>query len=140
MYLHYVFMVQTTIYLLSGNAQTIIKRHQITEDARIIPFSEKQILSIGKTISMLRADTSQVVIFAAKSLALQRYHHILKGMMLFAGVKRGALLDELGKSEKYSPVRVIFVDSFRLLFEIIASIWVVILAWTELFLWRTVRK
>ena len=133
-------MTQTTIYLLSGNAQTLIKHHQIAEDARIIPFSEKQILTIGKTISMLRADTSEVVFFAAKSLSLQRYHQILKGMMLLAGVKRGALVDELGIIERYSPFRVIFVDSFRLLFEIIASVWVIVSAWTELFLLRSVRK
>lgn len=133
-------MPSTTIYLLSGNPKTIIECHHINEDARIVPFSEKQILSIGKTISMLRNDSSDTIIFAAKSLALQRYHQIIKGMMLLAGVRRGALLDELGTVLKYSPFRVIFVDSFRLLFEIIASIWVVISVWTELFLSKGVER
>jgi len=133
-------MAQTTIYLLSGNPKIIIERHHIAKDARIIPFSEKQILSIGKTISMLRKDTSEIIIFGAKSLVLQRYHQIIKGMMLLAGVRRGALLDELGKVEKYSPFRVIFVDSFRLLFEIIANIWVIVSVWMELFFRRGVQK
>ncbi len=133
-------MPSTTIYLLSGNPKTIIECHHINEDARIVPFSEKQILSIGKTIGMLRNDSSETIIFAAKSLALQRYHQIIKGMMLIAGVRRGALLDELGTVEKYSLFRVVFVDSFRLLFEIIASIWVVISVWAELFLSKDVGK
>lgn len=133
-------MSTTTIYLLSGNPQVIIDTHKVEKDARIVPFSEKQILSIGKTIGMLRSDTSETIIFAAKSLVLQRYHQIIKGMMLLAGVKRGALLDELGVSVKYSPFRVIFIDSFRLLYEILASIWLVVVTWLELFLTKNVEK
>lgn len=133
-------MSTTTIYLLSGNPQAIIETHNVEKDARIVPFSEKQILSVGKTIGMLRSDSSEIIIFAAKSLVLQRYHQIIKGMMLLAGVKRGALLDEQGVRVKYSPFRVICIDSFRLLFEILASIWLVCVTWSELFLTKNVEK
>ncbi|MBI3235014.1 MAG: hypothetical protein HYZ42_13430 [Bacteroidetes bacterium] len=133
-------MPTTTIYLLSGNPQAIIETHKVAKDARIIPFSEKQILSIGKTIGMLRSDPSEIIIFAAKSLVLQRYHQIIKGMMLLAGVRRGVLLDEQGVIVKYSPLRVIFLDSFRLLFEILASIWLLCITWSELFLTKNIEK
>jgi hypothetical protein len=133
-------MPKTTLYHLSGNSQLLIQRYHLPPDTHIVPFSEKQILSVGKTIAMLRTDSSDVIMFGAKSLVLQRYHQIIKGMMLFAGVRRGALVDELGLVVKYSPLRVIFVDSFRLLFEIVASVWLIIRVWMELFFIDSVKK
>lgn len=129
-------MTTATLYLLSGSADEISRRHRLNSP-RIVAFSEKQILHIGQTIALLRADTSDEIYFGAKALELQRYHQILKGMMFLAGKKRGALIDENGVTLPYSRSRVVFMDSFRLAGEICAAVWVVCAAVVELGLRKT---
>ena len=117
------------LFLLSGDAKLIISQNNLPEKTKIIPFSEKQILSFGKTLSLLKETNASEVVFGMKSLDLQRYHQILKFMMLFSGVSKGSLVDESGRTSRYSRIRTVCMESSRLVFEVFASVGIIIQAW-----------
>lgn len=117
------------LFLLSGDPALIISQNNLPEKTKIIPFSEKQILTFGKTLSLLKQTNSSEVVFGMKSLDLQRYHQILKFMMLFSGISKGSLVDENGRASQYSRVQTVCLESLRLAFEVFASAGIVIQAW-----------
>lgn len=115
-----------TLYLFSGNAASILKQQGISPATRVIPFSEKQLMSIGKTLSMLRSDSSEYLIFGAYSLDLQRYFGIIAVLLLLSGRFSGAFADEKGRIVRISPLRTIFVVIPSLFIEAACGIFMVI--------------
>lgn len=124
--------MSTTLFLLSGDSKTIITAHQLPHDTKVIPFSEKQLLSLRSTIAFIRSSPSQTIVFGMKKLSLQRYHQILKGVLLLAGKTSGFLADETGNRSSYSPLHTICAESFILAAEIVASFGIVLQAWVRL--------
>jgi len=106
--------------------------HQLPQDTTVIPFSEKQLLSLRSTIAFIRSTPSQTIVFGMKKLSLQRYHQILKGVLLLAGKTSGFLADEAGDRSSYTPLHTIAVESLILATEIIASLGIIVQAWTRL--------
>jgi len=124
--------MSTTLFLLSGNSKNIIAAHNLPHDTTVIPFSEKQLLSLRSTISLIRTTPTDTVVFGMKKLSLQCYHQILKGVLLLAGKTSGFLADETGMRSAYSPLRTLLVESVILATEIIASCGIVLQAWIRL--------
>jgi hypothetical protein len=65
-------------------------------------------------------------------LRLQRYRLVIKLLLFLSGKTSAVFIDEVGERETYSWVRFIFVDSWRLLAEVIASVFVLIRTALEL--------
>ncbi len=124
--------MSTTLFLISGDSKSIIAAHKLPHDTLVIPFSEKQLLSLRSTISFIRSTQARTVIFGMKKLSLQRYHQIFKGVLLLAGKTSGYLADETGERSVYTPLHTIFVESFILATEIVASCGIVAQAWVRL--------
>lgn len=119
-----------TLFLISGDSATIISRNNLPSHTKVIPFSEKQLLSIRSTIRLLKQTHSDdSIVFGMKRLHLQRYHQILKGIMLLSGKTKGFLADEEGNRSDYSRFHTLFSETFRLLFEIFASVRIVVRSW-----------
>lgn len=124
--------MSTTLFLISGDSKSIIAAHKLPHDTLVIPFSEKQLLSLRSTVKFIRSTPTHTVVFGMKKLSLQRYHQILKGVLLLAGKTSGYLADETGERSVYSPLHTIFVESFILATEIVASCGIVAQAWIRL--------
>lgn len=122
-----------TLFLISGDSVAIISKNNLPTQTKVIPFSEKQLLSISSTIKLLKQTPSETIVFGMKRMNLQRYHQILKGIMLLSGKTKGFLADENGNRSDYTPLHTIFVESLRLVVEIIASVGIVVQSWSVLF-------
>lgn len=128
-----------TLFLISGDSATIIARNDLPPQTKVIPFSEKQLLSIRSTIGLLKQTPTDYIVFGMKQLGLQRYHQILKGIILLSGKTKGFLADEKGNRSNYSRFHTIFIESLRLIIEIIASVGIVLQSWSVL-LYRGIKE
>lgn len=122
-----------TLYLFSGNAASILKEQGISPATRVVPFSEKQLMSIGNTLSLLRSDSSEYLIFGAYSLDLQRYFGIIAVLLLLSGRFSGAFADEKGRIVRIRPLRTVFVVIPSLCFEALSGLFMVISSYFRLF-------
>jgi len=120
-----------TVFLLSGDAKKILATIGAAENAVVTAFSEKQLTTLSATLKLLRATEGEIV-FGTKMLALQRYRLVLKTLLFLSGKMSATIADESGERDNYSPVRFIFADSWMLLAEIIASIYIVTQTYLEL--------
>ncbi|MFN3386381.1 MAG: hypothetical protein ACK42Y_07310 [Candidatus Thermochlorobacter sp.] len=123
--------MRTTLFLLSGDAKTILTAHALPEDTIVQPFSERE-LTQPLMVRKRFLETKGRLFFGTKVLHLQRYRLILKLLLFLSGKSRAAILDEAGKRENYSLLRFIFVDIWKLLVEIIASAFIVLKTYLEL--------
>lgn len=123
--------MHTTLFLLSGDAKTILMAHALPEDTIVQPFSERELTTPIATLNRLHKTKGQIF-FGTKVLHLQRYRLMLKLFLFLSGKSRAAILDESGKRENYSLLRFIFVDIWKLLAEILASAFIVLKTYLEL--------
>lgn len=121
----------TTLFLLAGDAKTILAANALPEDALTQPFSEKELTTPLATLKRLR-ETKGRIFFGTKVLRLQRYRLALKLLLFLAGKTSAAILDEAGERENYSLGRFIFADIWKLLAEIFASAFIVLETYLEL--------
>ncbi len=114
---------------MSGDAMTILAALGASEQSLVVPFSEKDLTTPKATLKRLRAANGDIAI-GTKILRLQRYRLVLKTLLFLSGKWTATIIDESGETERYSAIRFIFVDLWKLLAELLASLFIV----TETFL------
>ncbi len=116
---------QTLLFLISGEAKQLLATHALPESTIIQPFAEKDLTTPLQTLRRLRQAKGKIF-FGTKVLRLQRYRLIIKTLLFLAGKTSATFIDESGAREPYSWIHFIFVDFWRLLAEVIASMFVLI--------------
>lgn len=71
------------------------------------------------------------VYFGCIQLDFQRFHFFMKLYLLISGFTNGAIIDELGKSKKFSYIKLIFIEIPLILLEALASCLVVIYSYIK---------
>jgi hypothetical protein len=122
---------QTLLFLISGEAKQFLAGHALPETTVIQPFLEKDLTTPLQTLKRLRQAKGKIF-FGTKVLRLQRYRLVIKLLLFLSGKTSAVFIDEVGERETYSWIRFIFVDSWRLLAEVIASVFVLIRTALEL--------
>ncbi len=122
----------TSLFLFSGNAQIILELQNLPMDTPVFPFSEKQLMSFGQSVKLLRNNSSKLIIFGAYSLELQRYFGIISVVMLLAGKRRGLFADETGNTKEITPFRTLFSVVTSLIIELITGLLLVCRTWIRI--------
>ncbi|GAB1429376.1 hypothetical protein MASR2M18_02080 [Ignavibacteria bacterium] len=119
-----------TLFLFSGNVRKIREAAKLSDDTAVISFSEKQLMSFGATLRLMRSIHSDNIVFGAYSLNLQRYSGIISVLIFLSGKFHALFADESGKILRISPLKTLFIVIPSLLFEAAAGIAV---AWFTIF-------
>jgi len=120
-----------TVFLMSGDAATILAALGASEQPSVLPFSEKDLTTPKATLKRLR-DVKGDIAIGTKVLRLQRYRLVLKTLLFLSGKWAATMIDESGETERYSAIQFIFVDCWKLLAEILASLFIVTETYLEL--------
>lgn len=115
-------LTSATLFLFSGNARKICGILNLSGEIPVIPLSEKQLMSFGATIRLIRAVPSENIVFGAYSLDLQRYLGIISVLIFFSGKLHALFADESGKILRISPLKTLFIVIPYLLFEAITGV------------------
>jgi hypothetical protein len=112
------------LLILSGNLALLKDKFNI-EFNNYQKIDEKDLVRFGKTLNLIKQDNPMKVYFAVKDLEFQRFIVFLKFyILLTTGI--GSIIDENGEEDKYSIGKLFFKEIPMLIYEIIASIFVVI--------------
>ncbi|OGU58494.1 MAG: hypothetical protein A2X64_01225 [Ignavibacteria bacterium GWF2_33_9] len=110
------------LILLIGNADKIIRANSLDEsDLEIVKLDEKVLSKPGTILRLMKVKKYENVYFGTIELRFQRFQTFMKIYLFLAGIWKGALLDEYGKSNKFSLAKFIFKEIPLFFLEIILS-------------------
>lgn len=115
----------TTLYLFSGNAETICAASGLTGSVQVVPMTEKQLMSVGTMVKTLRNTASKRIAFGAYSLDLQRYTGVVAVLLLLSGRFSGVFADEFGTILRLNPATTLLLVMPMLVIELAAGLFTV---------------
>ena len=115
------------LLLLNGNKDIIIKNNNLDEDKiEVVKIDEKDLSRPRFIVKLINSKKTKYIYFGCIELGLQRFHTFMKIYIFFSNAVRGEIIDESGNKNKFSYVKLFLSELPLLLFESIASFFVVV--------------
>ncbi|MGB9771309.1 MAG: hypothetical protein ACPLX7_04935 [Candidatus Kapaibacteriota bacterium] len=124
------------LFLVNGNAQNIFNAHNFEkEEFEILKIDEKSLATPKKLHKKLREKFEEVY-FGCISIEFQRFIPFMFLYILFSKAKKGGIVDEEKNKIEFKLWRTILVTIPLLIFEFIASVFIVLFSYGYYFVWR----
>jgi len=120
------------IFLLDAKKETLCEAHGIDPtNVEVVKIDDKWLAKRKFILGRIKEKQYDNVYFGCIKIDYQRFHFFMKLYLLFSGFRKGAIIDEDGKSKKFSFLKLIFIEIPMIIFEAIASTLVIIYSYIK---------
>jgi hypothetical protein len=120
------------IFLLDAKKEKLCDTHGFNiDDIEVVKIDDKWLAKRKFILNRMKEKKYDNIYFGCIKLDYQRFHFFMKLYFLFSGFTNGAIIDEDGKAKKFSYSKLIFVEIPFIIFEAIASIFVIIYSYIK---------
>jgi hypothetical protein len=120
---------------LIGNAGEMIKNTNLNnQNIKIVKIDEKDLAKPKKIIKLLKSGDYSNVYFGTIDLRFLRFEFFMKLYMILTLNWKGKIIDEKGNQIKFNILHFIFIDIPKIIIEIIASVFQIIIYSSKIFL------
>lgn len=123
------------LFLVNGNSSNIFKAHNLNPEVFEIVKIDEKVLAKPRSILEYTRKKFESIYFGCISIDFQRFIPFMLIYILLSKCKKGGVIDEDGKKIRFSIPKTIFFTIPMLIFEFIASIFIVIFSYVYYFVW-----
>jgi hypothetical protein len=118
--------------MLDAKKEKLCSAHGLNPgEVETVKIDDKWLAKPKFIMNRIKEKKYENVYFGCIQLDFQRFHFFMKLYLLFSGFTNGAIIDELGKSKKFSYLTLIFIEIPFIIFEALASVLVVIYSYIK---------
>lgn len=120
------------IFLMDAKKENLCIAHGIEyEDVEVVKIDDKWLAKRKFILGRMKEKKYENVFFGCIKLDYQRFQFFMKLYFLFSSYFNGAIIDEDGRVNKFDFVKLIFIEIPMIIFEAIASVFVVIYSYIK---------
>lgn len=120
------------IFLIDAKKEKLCLAHSIdADDVEVVKIDDKWLAKRKFILGRIKEKKYDNVYFGCIKLDYQRFQFFMKIYFLLSGYFKGAIIDEDGRANKFSIVKLIFFEIPMIIVEVIASIFVIIYSYIK---------
>jgi len=120
------------IFLLDAKKEKLCLTHGInSDDVEVVKIDDKWLAKRKFILGRMKEKKYENVYFGCIKLDFQRFQFFMKIYFLLSGFTNGSIIDEDGKSNKFSFLKFIFIEIPMIIIETIASALVIIYSYIK---------
>ncbi|MFH1052717.1 MAG: hypothetical protein V1779_17485 [bacterium] len=120
------------IFLLDAKKEKLCLAHEIdVDDVEVVKIDDKWLAKRKSILGRFKEKKYDNVYFGCIKLDFQRFQFFMKIYFLLSGFTNGAIIDEEGRANKFSFLKLIFIEIPMILIEAIASVLVIIYSYIK---------
>jgi len=131
------------LLLISGRTDIILKNNNLLlEKTEIIKVDDKFFADFKAVLNILKNKKYDAVYYATIDKDLQRFQTFMNFFTFLSGIKKGSIIDEYGKQNKYSTSKLLFKEIPFFAIEILLSLLTLIFYYLKypLLKWQLIKK